>query len=98
MAEYIERDAAVMTAMDYGGSGNAQDASQDIASLLSEIPAADVVSVVRCRECKYGTLEKNAKGEDMVECWNKDCPCSFHAYLIPPNWFCAEGERREELQ
>ena len=46
---YIDRDAAIMTAMDYDGNGNAQDASQDIASAIGDIPAADVVPVVHGR-------------------------------------------------
>ena len=47
MVEYIERDAAIMTAMNYTGDGNAQDASQDIAGALSCIPVADVKPIVR---------------------------------------------------
>lgn len=39
----IDRDAAIMTAMDYDGNGNEQDASQDIASAIGDIPPADVV-------------------------------------------------------
>lgn len=42
MAEYIEKEAAMLTAMDYEGRGNAQDASMDIASAIGDIPAADV--------------------------------------------------------
>lgn len=45
--EYIEREVAVMTAMNYDGNGNAQDASQDIASVLGGIPAADVAPIKR---------------------------------------------------
>lgn len=52
--EYIKKQDAVMTAMDYGGSGNAQDASQDIASALMAIPAADVAFVVRGRWTEEG--------------------------------------------
>lgn len=42
MDDYISREAAIMVAMDYDGQGNAQDASQDIASGLVELPAANV--------------------------------------------------------
>lgn len=42
MVDYIRREDAIMTAMNYEGSGNAQDASQDIAAELASIPAADV--------------------------------------------------------
>lgn len=43
---YIELEEAIAVAMDYDGDGNAQDASQDIASALGAIPAADVRPVV----------------------------------------------------
>lgn len=47
MAEYIEREAAIMAAMNYTGDGNAQDASQDIAGTLGCIPVADVKPSVK---------------------------------------------------
>ena len=47
--QYIDRTAAIMTAMDYDGNGDAQDASQDIASALGCIPVADVAPVVHAR-------------------------------------------------
>lgn len=51
---YIDRTAAIMTAMNYDGNGTAQDASQDIAAALGCIPAADVAHVrhgkwVKCK-------------------------------------------------
>lgn len=53
--EYIERKAAIMTAMNYDGNGNAQDASQDIAAALGCIPAADVRPVMRGRWIRNAT-------------------------------------------
>ena len=64
---YIDRTAAIMTAMNYDGNGNAQDASQDIASALGALPAAEVAPVrhgewvdskldgvpSHCSECNY---------------------------------------------
>ena len=56
---------------------------------------ADVIgnmqeAVVRCKDCKYGELTKNAKGEDMVDCSNED------KWLKYPDWFCADGERKSD--
>lgn len=59
---YIDRTAAIMTAMNYDGNGNAQDASQDIASALSAIPAADVRPVVRGRWIDNGIPESILSG------------------------------------
>ena len=51
--------------------------------------------VVRCRDCVYGCLSKNARGEDKVFCENPD----FEGmdYLVnEPDWYCADGKRRNE--
>jgi len=85
---YIDRTAAIMTAMDYDGNGNAQDASQDIASALSGIPAADVVEVVRCRECKHYHGAKDSFGW----CENIESPAWDRG--VDSDWFCADGKRR----
>jgi hypothetical protein len=55
----------------------------------------DVVNVVRCRDCKYGEPETNGSDEDMVMCQNKLNPIGYEDWLMPPEWFCADGERRE---
>lgn len=47
---------------------------------INEIPAADVVEVVRCKDCKLIDDEK----------------CLWWNYIPPrDDWFCADGERRE---
>lgn len=50
--------------------------------------------LVRCRDCVYGCLSKNVRGEDRVFCENPD----FEGmdYLVnEPDWYCADGERRD---
>lgn len=63
--------------------------------VLNELPAVDAVPVVRCRDCKYGESETNGRGEDMVMCQNKLNPIGYEDWLMPPEFFCADGERRE---
>ncbi len=58
MAEYIEREAAVRIAEKYGlanGSvlGRHTGLADCIASEIAALPAADVVPVVYCRDCKH---------------------------------------------
>ena len=55
----------------------------------------DLIVVVRCRNCKYGEPDTNGNGEDMVMCQNKQNPIGYEDWLMPPEWFCADGERRE---
>lgn len=89
MTEYIEREAAIMTAMDYDGDGNAQDASQDIASALGDIPAADVVPVVRCYDCELWEAYTGHNG-DVGFGWCENGVCDTTHALF----FCASGRRR----
>lgn len=61
-----------------------------IDEILSEMPAADVVSVVRCGECKY-----QDKGENECEAWNL---CGYRPWLHIPtedDAFCSKGERKD---
>lgn len=51
--------------------------------LLDEIPAADVVEVVRCKDCKYNVGTK--------KCLNPD---SFFA-VPKDDDFCSYGERKD---
>lgn len=62
--------------------------------IIEELPAVAAVPVVRCWDCVYGCLSKNVRGEDKVFCENPD----FEGmdYLVnEPDWYCADGERRE---
>lgn len=61
-----------------------------IKELVYQMPAADVVSVVRCGECKY-----QDKGENDCEAWNL---CGYRPWLHIPtedDAFCSKGERKD---
>ena len=81
MDDYISREAAIEAAIDAadewdGGSNPRREAS--IKTWLEGVPAADVVEVVRCKDCKHKHLE------NMV--WT--CP-----FGLPggENFFCGYG-------
>lgn len=65
-------------------------------NLLNELPAADVVPVVRCRDCKFSVepceLVKKNGIPGVLKCANKDGICNNR--LIAPNDFCAYGQPR----
>lgn len=87
MAEYIKREDAIMAAMNYEGSGNAQDASQDIAAEIASIHAADVRENVRGEW--IGESDGEADGCPVYDMWY----CSHCGYIHdddePPKWnFC----------
>ena len=72
--EYIEREAILETLNNHGaicGFGK---------YLIEKFPAADVVSVVRCRDCKFFG--------------NGDCSVQSVRNMYPDD-FCSYGERKE---
>ena len=73
----------------------------DLVDTFSDIPAADVVGVVRCRECKYWGDEdgKLQRSDGLLF-----ARCKIHNYLLDGrhtgwcptgNDFCSYGERKE---
>lgn len=63
-------------------TGNFQETypPAQIKALIDVAPAADVVPVVRCRDCKYYMT---------IHCTCDGC-------CISDNWFCADGQRRTQ--
>lgn len=59
----------------------------DLVDTFADIPAADVVEVVRCRDCKHSYRIDGAKEE-------YDCTkISAFAEFFPGEYFCSYGER-----
>lgn len=86
MAEYIERAAAVKSVLRMRRPENsvAQNRMLSIIQMdMLKLPAADVVPVVRCKDCKYNVGTK--------KCLNPD---SFFA-VPKDDDFCSYGERKE---
>lgn len=57
-------------------------------TIINDAPTIDAVSVVRCKDCKYG--EYRADYDD-YECNASGCGLVYDA-----EYFCAEGEREGE--
>ena len=78
--EYISREAALMKLMQDGCS------AKNLQS-ISDMPAADVAEVVRCKGCKF---EGKYLGGGLY--------CKHDKGLLAPkpDDFCSYGERREE--
>lgn len=55
---------------------------------INSIPAADVVEVVRCKDCKYCDYKSNVIG----------CACFMGGLLrnTKENGYCSFGERRDD--
>lgn len=50
--------------------------------------------IVRCKDCYFGEHTINVAGERCVQCTNSDLGMMGECHT--PNWFCADGERRDE--
>ena len=77
MAEYIEREKAKQRLV--------HDYAYAAANILDEIPAADVVEVVRCGQCKHATEDIIVEGV---------CYCHKIQQGMFLDGFCSYGERR----
>lgn len=78
--EYIDRGEALMKLMQDGCS------AKNVESIMN-IPAADVVPVVRCKDCVYYDFEKG--------CPLRESGYSRHGKPLPhENDFCSYGEMR----
>ena len=92
MAEYINRKAAIsrikqycMDAIDGGRcSLDAVDDGIDLVNGIKALPAADVVPVVRCKDCKY---RDGTPGQPNILC------AQMHE-----DDFCSYGKRREDAE
>ena len=101
--EYIEREAALQFVFD--ACSECMDACEEFDGIyadcnqcmlegvklkLRDLPAADVRPVVLCRDCKHNKGKKIwVDGDETFDCTNG------HGYP-PLDWFCADGEKREE--
>ena len=91
MGDYISRQAALdalgvtKNATKYGGDHSGYDTRMlyEIHDALTGIPAADVVPVVRCKECKFRENDDFCTGR------------GFPYQLVPDDGFCDKGERKE---
>lgn len=85
MAEYIEREALVHRLK----SPYLFNITQRIFDIISEIPAADVAPVVRCKDCKH-RIYKNM-GDEIGEIGG----CGLFNCAMPNEGFCSHGERKD---
>lgn len=58
-------------------------------SALKKLPSADVVQVVRCKDCEWAMKSTELPGWYMCKCEE-----AFDYYAKPDD-FCSHGERRE---
>ena len=90
MKKYIDADRLLMEAKALSGpmTGDGWD-NWGVFALIERQPAADVVEVVRCKDCKHWWNNANA-------CWGVETCGGFpEIWEYGPDFYCAFGERRD---
>lgn len=94
MAEYIDRVVLIETLKNcrdaHADVGDAEGCEliEDVMQEIIKQASADVAPVVRCEDCEYSYV-----GMSYLCCSHGVCvDCE-----IPPNFYCAEGKRKEPL-
>ena len=101
MTDYISREAAIANSREYnlGGSYDNTELAVPV-DAINSIQAADVRPVVLCRDCVNYVESEEANGEKMCvrdADWSVEDGCYYGFTEYPfPNWFCADGKKREE--
>lgn len=97
--EYIEREKVLEIAKDeyYSDFHKSMADLTSLRELLEDTPAADVVEVVRCKDCKYSRprnkSEKNIYFEDVIIC--ESCEMTDEPCAVLTDDFCSYGERKD---
>lgn len=69
----------------YGSDREKYDAWDEIIDALENIPSADVVPVVRCKDCKH-LVAVNVNGKGIPT-------CRVSGMEVAPDEFCSRGEK-----
>ena len=88
--EYIERGALLQKNM-YGNTAPITHRTY-AEQLISTAPAADVVEVVRCKDCKHLETVIDIIGDMYCYCGNAD---GKYITEVDLDDFCSHGEKRE---
>ena len=93
--KYIEIDRAIETALLLLEEGEDEQTLAYNAALVAfiknmeNVPAADVVEVVRCKDCKHSEEFIYPEGLETMVCWENNADREVNR-----NGFCDKGERR----
>ena len=82
--EYIKREDAIKEANTWSMFGD-----DNLESRLKGLPSADVVEVVRCKDCKYCEKRRTANCLTFFYCLMQECS-------VKDNDYCSYGEKKDE--
>lgn len=85
--EYIDREAVFYQLVKQATIDGQPRAIKRAAKIVADFPAADVVDVVRCKECRHGYDSVGGRHCAYGVC--VDC-------VVDDDFYCADGERKEQ--
>ena len=84
MGDYISRDVTIIEFMDNDIDHIQAPGGKEAVQILSDIPAANVVQVVRCKDCKHHAYD------EIFSCYWCEYPGRVRD--TTPDGFCEKGE------
>ena len=94
MKRYVDVDKVLETAKEYEKDFARYILERNVCGLvkineiLEDTPTADVVAVIRCKNCKHYVTNTELLGNV--------CNRLFTVFPMKPNDFCSYGERKDE--
>lgn len=89
MSKYINADEFTATIR----KSTSPSGAEWIVAKVNEMPSADVVEVVRCKDCKYHLFSGRCDN-DYISRQIEHCGC-YPDFNTPDDFFCKYGERKE---
>lgn len=84
--KYITQEEVFQILTELNDPFQAKVRTTEVMRRINAIHAADVVEVVRCRECKHLCVHSKALGVYQ---------CAVHGDYPSGEYFCADGERKD---
>ena len=92
MTEYITKEQAIGEVWDAFTSRDDPDLGRVIEENIERLPAADVVEVVRCKDCRYFTPQAGWGGG---QCSYLEDKFELSEVLMFDDDYCSDGERKD---
>lgn len=86
--EYIEREAAIDFVKNHTPTIDGETTIQCVERSLENVPTADVVEVVRCKDCKHWL-------KDVAGCTDFVGRCEWANYMVGAAGYCVYGEKMD---
>ena len=104
--EYIERDCIVNSIRKsfdfyyqipiYPSDREVQNIVNRVKRIVQELPAADVVEVVRCKDCKNAYMNSFSAQSCVAMCRFLANRSNGELAIVQQDDFCSRGERKED--